>query len=66
MKQLKAQDYMHIYNFCTLLSFYEELCMFLIGSKVLNIGPFIFYIQIYILVYFDNLVRTFDWLFGRQ
>ena len=32
----------HIYKSCTILSFYEGLCKFFIGPKVLVIGLFFF------------------------
>ena len=50
---------MHIYKIYTLLSFYEEICTFFIDPKVLIIETFCFYVQIYISIYFDNLVRFF-------
>ena len=51
---------MHIYEIFTLLSFYEELCMFYISPKVLVIGPLFFYVQIYFSIYFENLVHDFS------
>ena len=57
---------MHIYEICTLFSFFEVLCTFVIGPKVLVIGPIRFYVQMYVLIYFCNLVRAFFWLFGRK
>ena len=45
---------------CTLLRFYEELVKFIIGPKVLVIGPFRFYVQIYFSNLFDYLVRVFS------
>ena len=51
---------------CTLLRFYEELVKFIIGPKVLVIGPFHFYVQIYFSNLFGNLVRAFLVLFGRK
>ena len=51
---------------CTLLRFYEELVKFIIGPKVLVIGPFHFYVQIYFSNLFGNLVRAFFGLFGRK
>ena len=57
---------MHIYKIFTLLRFYEELVKLFIGPKVLVIGPFIFYVQIYILILFDNLVQPLFSLFGRK
>ena len=44
--------------------FYDELCTFLIGVKVLVIGPFNVFFLIYISIYFANLVRFFFELFG--
>ena len=44
---------------CTLLRFYGELVKFIIGPKVLVIGPFYYYVQIYISILFDNLVWYF-------
>ena len=39
---------------------YEELVKFFIGTKVLVIGLFRFFVQMYILIYFDNLVQSFS------
>ena len=51
---------------CTLLRLYEELVQFIIGTKVIVIGPFRFSGQIYFWIFFGNLVRAFFRLFGRK
>ena len=45
-------DYIQGQDICTLLTFYEELVKFIIGPKVLVIGSFRFYVQIYIFGFF--------------
>ena len=59
-------DYFYGREICTLLRFYEELIKFIIGPKVLVIGLFRFYVQIYISNLFGDLVRAFSELFGRK
>ena len=59
-------DYIQGQEICTFLRFYEELVKFIIGPKVLVIGLFRFYVQIYSSNLFGDLVRAFSVLFGRK
>ena len=59
-------DWIQGQEICTLLRFYEKLVKFIIGPKVLVIGPFHFLRPNIFLNLFGNLVRDFFKLFGRK
>ena len=59
-------DYIQGQEICTLLRFYEELFKFIIGPKVLVIGPFSFLCPNIFSNLFGNLVQYFFGLFGRK
>ena len=54
---------MNIYKICTLFIFYKEFVKFLIGPKLLVIGPFRFLRSNIYFKILDNLVRALSWLF---
>ena len=47
-------------------SHYYEMVKFIIGTKVIVIVPFRFFVQIYFSNLFGDLVRAFFELFGRR